>query len=52
MISDNKKTTQGVQYVLLDKIGNCCSENDQYQVSVSTELVKDVLDECLIKWAC
>lgn len=51
MVSDNKKTSKGVQYVLLDRIGNCYSENDHFQVSVENGVVRDILEDCINKWA-
>lgn len=37
--SDNKRTSAGIKYVILDAIGTCAKENGEWQIQVDKELV-------------
>ena len=43
MLSDNKKTGEGVKYILLEKIGVCKSPETNYLIKVNPDIVKEVL---------
>lgn len=42
MIGDNKKTGRQIQFILLEKLGQCLNPNGDYLVDVDLEVVKDV----------
>lgn len=43
IMTDNKKVAKGVKYVLLKEMGECCNPDGDYQVSVESDIVKQVL---------
>lgn len=43
ILADNKKTAEGVKYVLLEKIGECLNPDGDWQVCVDPDMVRKVL---------
>ncbi|WP_158408452.1 2-deoxy-scyllo-inosose synthase [Desulfosporosinus fructosivorans] len=44
-LADNKKTARGIQYVLLNEIGECLNPDGNFQISVDPEVVRKVLTD-------
>lgn len=43
--NDNKRTSRGIKYVILDEIGKCAHDDDLWQISVDKNLVMESIEK-------